>query len=231
MGVEVVNFRLSFRGKPAGTHVIKTEVAGKVRRMESRASFQGPIGDSVVTQRSRSSVQHHHSIRYREETQHREGKRVYDVHLDSQSGLVHATTGPKDVATAPYIRPYRDPLSLLGQVRALAGSSATGIAMLGKDVSVQYAGEVDLSTALGERRAWAYVLHPGGSVVYVDTTGSHVILKMTQRLPEGHLDSLVVSVASEATMETFGEEQRGSGKRNTSSRRRGRRRPRRRKRG
>lgn len=230
MSVEVVNFRLSYRGKPVGTHVIKTEVAGKVRRMESRASLQGPLGNAVITQRSRSSAQYHHSLRFREESQAREGKHVYDVHFDAQTGLVHASTGTKDVATTPYIRPYRDPLSLLGQVRALAGSSAAGIAMLGHDVTVQFAGEVDLSTALGEKRAWAYVLQPGGSVVYVDVAGDNAILKMTQRLAEGHLDSLVVSVSREATMESFGEDQRGGGKR-SASRRRGRRRPRRRKRG
>ncbi len=230
MSVEVVTYRLTYRGKPVGTHVIKSEVAGRVRRMESRAGYQGQLGNAVITQRSRASAQHHHSHRYREETQEREGKRVYDVHFDSQTGLVHASTGAKDVATAPYIRPYRDPLSLLSQVRSLAGNSVTNVAMLGKDVSVQFAGEVDISTALGEKRAWAYVLQPGGSVVYVDVTGSNAILKMTQRLTEGHLDSLVVSVSSEATMETFGDEQRTGGKR-SQSRRRGRRRPRRRKRG
>lgn len=230
MSVEVVSYRLTYRGKPVGTHVIKTEVAGKVRRMESRAAFQGLLGNSTVTQRSRSSASSHSSLRFREETQEREGKRVYEVRFDAQTGLVQASTGPKDVATAPYIRPYRDPLSLLGQVRSLAGQSVTGVALLGKDVTVQYAGEVELSTALGEKRAWAYVLHPGGSVVYVDVGGSHTILKMTQRLPEGHVDSLIVSVASEATLGSFGEDEKEKPGKRASSRRRGRRRPRRRKR-
>lgn len=228
MSVEVVSYRLAYRGKPAGTQVIKTEVLGRVRRMEAKAVFQGPLGNVTVTQRSRSSAQHHHSIRFLEETQERSAKRVFDVQFDAQTGLVRATTGPKDVATTPYIRPYRDPLSLLGQVRDLAGTSAYGVAMLGKDVSVQFAGEVELGTALGERRAWAYVLHPGGSVVYVDVREPHTILKLTQRLADGQLDSLLVSVASEASLEGFGEDEAG-GKR--GQKRRGRRRPRRRKRG
>ncbi len=231
MSVEVVTYRLSYRGKPAGTHVIKTEVTGKIRRMEARATFQGQLGNSVVTQRSRSSAASHHSMRFREETQEREGKRVYDVHFDAQAGLVRATIGAKDVATTPYIRSYRDPLSLLGQVRSLAGASAAGIAMLGKDVSVHFVGEVDVSTTLGDKRAWAYVLQPGGSVVYVDVAGSNTILKLTQRLPEGHLDSVVASVASEASLSGFGDEERGAGGKRGNSRRRGRRRPRRRKRG
>ena len=81
--------------------------------------------------------------------------------------------------------------------------------MLGKDVTVQAAGEVDLRTALGERRAWAYLLHPGGSVVYVDTAPPHTILKLVQRLPEGSLESLLVSVASEPSLEGFGDDDAG----------------------
>jgi len=229
MSVEVVSYRLTYRGKPAGTQVIKTEVVGKVRRMEARAAFQGPLGNATVLQRSRSSAQEHHSLGFREETQERDGRRVFDVTFDARSGLVKATTGPKDVATVPYVRPYRDPLSLLGEVRELAGAGAHGVAMLGKDVTVQAAGEVDLRTALGERRAWAYLLHPGGSVVYVDTAPPHTILKLVQRLPEGSLESLLVSVASEPSLEGFGDDDAG-GKRG-QQRRRGRRRPRRRKRG
>ncbi len=227
MSVEVVSYRLSYRGRPAGTQVIKTEVAGKVRRMEAKAAFQGPLGNATVVQRSRSSAQHHHSIRFSEETQERDGKRVFDVQFDAAAGLVKATTGPKDVATVPYIRPYRDPLSLLGQVRALAGESVHGVAMLGKDVAVQFVGEIDLTTALGDKRAWAYVMHPGGSVVYVDTQAPHAILKLTQRLADGHLDSLIVSIASEPSLEGFADD---AGKRGQQPRRRGRRRQRRRKR-
>src|SRR5690606_40946412 len=64
-----------YRGRPAGTQVIKTEVAGKVRRMEAKAAFQGPLGNATVVQRSRSSAQHHHSIRFSEETQERSEER------------------------------------------------------------------------------------------------------------------------------------------------------------
>jgi len=226
MSVEVVSYRLTYRGRPAGTQVIKTEVAGKVRRMEARAAFQGPLGNATVVQRSRSSAQHHHSLRFTEETQEREGKRVFEVQFDAASGLVRATTGRKDAATAPYIRPYRDPLSLLEQVRTLGGESVHGVAMLGKDVTVLLVGEVELTTALGERRAWAYRVHPGGSLVYVDMQAPHAILKLTQRLAEGYLDSLIVSIASEPRLEGFGDEDQKQGQ----PKRRGRRRQRRRRR-
>ena len=91
------------------------------------------------------------------------------------------------------------------------------------------AGEVDLATSLGNRRARAYLLHPGNSVVYIDTQAPHPILKLTQRLLDGHLDALLVSIASEATLEGFGDvgRQQESGPK-AGRRRRGRRRQKRR---
>ena len=229
MSVEVCNYRLSLRGKPVGTHVIKTEVAGRVRRMEAQSLFQGAMGNSRVLQRSRSSSHEHHSLRFREETQERSERRSFEVSFDANSGTVKASKGPKDRAEMPYLRPYRDPLSLLAEVRNLDISQPTEIAMLGKDVVVQLLGEVELNTALGEKRANAYLLHPGNSLVYVDKQEPHAILKLTQRLPDGHLDALLVSIASEASLEGFGEDGRNQERgAKPGRRRRGRRRQKRR---
>ena len=118
---------------------------------------------------------------------------------------------------------------MLAEVRRLGDSSATEIAMLGKDVVVQFLGAVDLNTALGDRKANAYLLHPGNSVVYVDAQAPHAILKLTQRLPDGHLDALIVSIASEATLEGFAEDERHQERGSKPGRRRrGRRRQKRR---
>jgi len=229
VSVEVCNYRLTLRGKPVGTHVIKTEEAGRVRRMEAQSLFQGALGSSRVLQRSRSSVGEHHSLDFREETQERSEKRTFEVDFDADSGLVRASKGPKDRSEIPYLRPYRDPLSMLAEVRRLGDSGATEIAMLGKDVVVQFLGAVDLNTALGDKRANAYLLHPGNSVVYVDSQAPHAILKLTQRLPDGHLDALIVSIASEATLEGFAADDRPQERGSKSGRRRrGRRRQKRR---
>jgi len=229
VSVEVCSYRLTMRGKPVGTHVIKTEETGRVRRMEARSHFQGALGNSSVVQRSRSSAHELHSLEFREETLERSEKRIFDVTFDESTGTVRASKGPRDKTELPYILPYRDPLSLLHEVRQLGEAVTTEVAMLGKDVSVQYAGEVDLATALGNRRARAYLMHPGHSVVYVDAQAPHAILKLTQRLADGQLDALLVSIASEATMEAFGEDdkpqERGS---KGGRRRRGRRRQKRR---
>jgi hypothetical protein len=231
MSVEVCSYRLTMRGKPVGTHVLKTENRGRFTRMEGKSVFQGGLGNLSVAQSSRSHSGTHHSLRFREETHERSENRTFDVAFDEMLGIVRASRGPRDVAETPYIRPYRDPLSLLNEIRNLGERGAVNVAMLGKDVSVQYVGDVDLSTSIGHKRARAYLLHPGQSVVYVDVQSPHTILKLTQRLADGHVDALLVRVASEPTLDAFGEEERrqepeGRG----GKKRRGRRKPRRRRR-
>lgn len=226
MPVEVCSYRLVLRGKPAGTHVLKTEGKGRHTQLEGRAQFQGPLGLATVHQRSRCHAQRHFSLRFREEMQDRNEQRVFDVTFDNQQGVVTAAKGAKDVARMPYLRPYRDPLSLLHELRSLGEVELARLPMLGKDVMVQFVGEHDLDTALGRKRARAYLLHPGQSVVYVDVVAPHTILKLTQRLPDGHLDALLVKVASEPSLEPFDEAAEQGGK--SGKRRSRRRRPRRR---
>lgn len=229
--VEVVSYRLSHRGKPVGSQTIKTAEQGRQTQLEIRSQFQGSFGVGTVVQRSRCLARGV-SLRFLEETQERSDNRKFDVVFDAKKGLVTAAKGPKDNAEMPYLLPYRDPVSLLHEIRQLGDiDEPYRVPLLGKEVTIQLAGEVELDTVLGKRRARAYVLHPGQSVVYVDVEEPHTILKLTQRLPDGHLDALLVKVATEATIDPFGEasEQRSKGGR--SGRRRGqRRRPRRRKR-
>ena len=229
--VEVVSYRLSHRGKPVGIQTIKTADLGRHTQLENRSQFQGTFGVGTVVQRSRCHMQGV-SLRFLEETQERSDNRKFDVVFDAKAGLVTAAKGPKDNAQAPYLLPYRDPLSLLHEIRQLGELEGPyRIPLLGKEVTVQLAGEVELDTVLGKRRARAYVLHPGQSVVYVDVEAPHTILKLTQRLPDGHLDALLVKVATEASIDPFGEPTEPRGKGGKSGRRRGqRRRPRRRKR-
>ncbi len=238
MSVEVMSYRLTYRGKPAGTQVLKSELRGRHAQLEGRSQFQGPLGTSTVVQKSRSHAQRYFSLRYLEETQERNESRSLDVTFDAATGLVTAVKGPKDQAAIPYLVPFRDPLGLLYELRALdAPAQPATVPMLGKDVRVQFAGVVDLETALGQRRARAYLLHPGQSVVYVDVAEPHHILKLTQRLAEGHLDALLVKVGSEPSLEPFGEApppRRSKGGRDKAERDKGdqpqKRRPRRRRR-
>lgn len=206
MSVEVMSFRYTYRGKPAGTQVIKTELKGRHTQLEGKAQFQGALGNATVVQRSRCSAERFFSLRYLEETQERNESRSFDVTFDPQTGLVSAVKGQKDQASVPYLVSYRDPLSLLHELRTIGErAEPVLIPLLGKTVSVQYGGEVELDGPFGPRRARAYVLHPGQSVVYVDNQAPHHILKLTQRLADGHLDALLIKVASEAALEPFGE--------------------------
>ncbi len=241
MAVEVLSYRLTLRGKNVGTHVVKTAELGSEVQLEAKSQFQGSTLNATITQRSRSHAERHHSLRYREEVVERNEQRVLDVNFDARSGLVTASKGARDSASMPYIRDYRDPLSLLHELRFLAAGGAdearSGDAaslgptadavfpLLGKDVHVQYKGEADVETALGVKRARAYLLHPGMSVVYVDAEAPHHIVKMSQRLPEGLLDVVLVKLGSEQSLPAFGGEGRsGAGREPGSARRRSRRR-------
>ena len=204
MSVEVCSYRLTLKGKPAGSHVLKTQSLGRVMQLEGRAQYQGALGSTTIVQRSRCHATRHFSLRFREETTDRGGQHAFDMTFDAQEGVVVAGRGPRDQATIPYIRPYRDPLSMLLDLRSADGDAPLRLPMIGKDVIAQRASEVELDTALGRRRAAAYLLHPGGSAVYVDLDPPHLVLKMTQRLTDGYVEALLVRVAQEAEMEAWG---------------------------
>jgi len=244
MAVEVCSYRLTHKGKPVGNHEIKVQRGGRVTLLESKALFQGGLGTVTVVQRSRCGSEAPVSLRFREETSERSGQRTFEVAFDADQGVVTASRG-RDEATAPYLLPYRDPLSLLLELRGLAGQPELGaggrgegltehgqdvtvehvvVPMLGKDVTVQAAGEVRLDTALGTRTARAYLLHPGGSAVYVDREPPHLLLKMTQRLSDGYVDALLVKVAEEGELEDWGVPGGGPKRQGSSKRRRSRRR-------
>ncbi len=225
MPVEVCSYRLSHKGKPVGSQELKTFQRGRVTLLEGRALFQGSLGTATVVQRSRCTGPRGVSQRFREETTERSGPRTFDVVFDPEQGLVTATKG-RDRATAPYLLPYRDPLSLLLELRDLGDRDHAMVPMLGKQVTVARAGEVELDTSLGPRTAMAYLLHPGGSVVYVDREAPHHILKMTQRLVDGYVDALLIKVGEESDLQDFdapsggGSGNKGGGKRRRRSRRR-----------
>lgn len=230
MAVEVVSYRLAMRGKNVGTHVMKTAVLGREVQLEAKSQFQSSTFNATVTQRSRSHAQLRHSLRFREEVVERNEQRFLDVTFDTRNGVVTASKGPRDTSSMPYFRDYRDPLSLLHELRGLgdAAPDATESAtfpMLGKDVHAQLAGEVDVETGLGVKRARAYLLHPGMSVVYVAVEAPHYIVKMSQRLPEGLLDVVMTKLGSEQALAQFGVEAKaapaeGQGQQKRRSRRR-----------
>jgi hypothetical protein len=223
MPVEVCSYRLTHKGKAVGNHELKVLRSHRVTLLEGKAMFQGSLGTATVVQRSRCRPGGAVSLHFREETSERSGQRSFDVVFDAEQGLVTASRG-REQATSPYLLPYRDPLSLLFELRALSGEEHVVVPMLGKDVTVQRAGEVELDTALGSRSAAAYVLHPGGSAVYVDREPPHLVLKMTQRLSDGNLDAVLVKVAEETEMEDWsgggGASKSRGGKRRRRSRRR-----------
>lgn len=236
MPIEGFTYRLLHRGRPAGRLVLRTGERGRVALVEARLQLQGALGTATWTQTSRCHAQRHHSLRWHEESDTRGETRSFEVRFDSEAGLVIATRGRQDQATMPYLRPYRDPLSLLRELRAWTAQEAAGLGprplpvrvpLLGKDVAVVRATEVELDVAGTRRRGRAYLLHPGGSTVVVDLAPPHAVLRLVQRLPEAALEATLVDVSEEPTMAGWDEPaepatRRSGGRRRGRRRRRGR---------
>jgi hypothetical protein len=207
--VEALTYRLTHRGKPAGRLLVRTGERGRIAVVEARMQLQGALGAATVTQTSRSHAHRHHSLRWHETSEGRGDARPYEVRFDADAGLVSATIGRHDTATAPYILAYRDPLSLVRELRAVTAEVGThgapptapwSVPMLGKDVVVARVLEMTVELPTGPRAALGFVLHPGGSVVAIDRSPPHAPLRLLQRLPEGVLEALLVEVGEEQTM-------------------------------
>ncbi len=201
MSVEVCSYRLSLRGKPIGSQVLRTQKRGRTVSLEAKLMLQGSLGQQTVIQSSRQFERGPHSLGFSEEIIDRSEKRRYELSFDSNSGLVKASRGPKDKAELPYIRAYQDPLGLLYQIRRLSTEvEQERVPMLGKDVVIERLGATTLETALGKRQAQVFVLYPGGSYVYVDTEAPHYILKLTQRFDGQHIEAFLTKIAQEQDM-------------------------------
>ena len=224
MSVEVLTYRLEARGGPAGRQVLRTEASERNVRLECEARFEGPLPRAEVVQLSRCRPDDGVSYSFQERTRDRNGTRGFRFDLDARAGLIRFTRSDGDAAEAPAIEPIRDPLSLLRELRRAApDAQRIRVPMLGKAVEARAVGEAELTTDLGPKRARTYLLHPGGSWVWIDVAPPHAILKLAQRTPDGRVDALVASIAQEASMPLW-EELDDDRRKATTGRRRKRRR-------
>ncbi len=221
MATELCSYRLNLYGKAVGTHTLRTQPGKQEVRLEARLALQGSLGQKTITQTSQLNTSLE-SMRFTEETQERSETRIFEVTFDVERGVVRASQskgGKNDVAEVPYTLPYRDPLGLLHALRELP--ERLRLPLLGKDVVAERLTPISLETALGERRAYPYVLYPGPNYLYIDAAPPHLILRFTQRFEGGLLDAFLMKVAQEDT--AIQEDTRPSKRSRRRRRRRGRR--------
>lgn len=224
MSVEVHTYRLEVQGVPAGRHVLRNRDEARQTRLEAELQLEGPLGPATVVQLSRCHRDEMISHEFREHTRDRHGEREMRIDFDGRDGLVRMRRSGDDSAETPYLLPFRDPLSMLLELRRTASEAEpVRIPMLGKPVLARPLGEVDLDTALGPKRAHAYLVQPGGSWLWIDVEPPHAILKFTQRSPEGRLDALLVSVASDTRLPAWSQAEDAGKPRKSRKRRRRRR--------
>lgn len=223
MSVEVLEYRLEVRGVPAGRQVVRSRTDGRQVRMETEVTFDGPLPAATVVQLSRSLRDDFVSFEFRETSKDRSGERRFDIVFDDRDGLVTFRRGDEK-AEAPYVEPFRDPLSLLRELRAApADATRIRVPMLGKTVEARALGEVEVETPLGTRRTRAYQLFPGGSWMWIDVGAPNAIVKFAQRTDDAVVDGVLSAIAETDALPLWD----AQGKR-SSGRRRGKRRRRRR---
>lgn len=224
MAVELCHYRLALRGKPVGSQFLSVEERGAAALLDAHLALQGSLGNADVRQRSKTHRQQFFSFAFEEETRSSSGRQSFSVTFDAEAGLVRASRGGGDQAAVPYVQAFEDPLGLLYHLRQLGPEAARlRVPMLGKEVLVERLGDTELETALGPRRAYAYLLQPGGSYVYVDQQAPHLILQLAQRLEGQLLEAFLVRVDEEAARPQPEEKENRRPRRRRSGRQRRRR--------
>ncbi len=193
---EKCQYTLSLQGSIAGSYVMRTNESKKGIFLQSHLKLQGTLGQQTVTQQSRLHPNDLYSLSFNEEASDRHQHSTWDVHFDVSNGLVTASRNKNDTVSMPYTLPFQDPLGLLYQIRKMS-TLPVKVPMLGKSVLVNFVKTSKLSTVLGEHEARIYILHPGGSYVYVDTKAPYHILKLTQKLQHQFVEGSLVKVTKE----------------------------------
>lgn len=226
MAIEVCSYRVSLRGKPVGSHTLRTQQRQRRILLEARLLLQGSLGQHSITQSSSLRADDLRSERFSEQS----NDSSYELVFDQNQGLVRARQQRQgdlpDQAEVPYICAYQDPLGLLYQLRYMpAEQPRLRVPMLGKDVCVERLKNVHTDSVFGEREMQVLLLRPGSSYLYIDAEAPHYIMAMAQPLDNQMLETMLVKVSQEEGSL----EPNPSGSTRPTARNQKRRRPRRRK--
>ena len=193
--MELVSYRLSYRGKPVGNYSLSADTVSNTVFLEAKMMLQGSLGTTTIHQTSKTNKTHYFSYSFQELTNSPGQNRRYNVIYDKNNGLIKASRSANDKSEIPATVPFVDPIGLLYMVRFLdLDKDRFVVPMLGKTVIISKIAQKELDTALGKKTANVYKLHPGKSLVYVDIEEPHHILAMTQYIGNKFLDSFIVKV-------------------------------------
>ncbi len=193
--MELVSYRLSYRGKPVGNYSLSADNKGSMVFLEAKMMLQGALGTTTINQTSKSHRSQFFSYSFQELTNSPGQNRRYNVVYDKKEGLIKASRSGTDKAEIAAIVPIVDPIGLLYKIRFLdPNKDRFLVPMLGKTVIVHKIAQKELETAFGKKMTNVYKLHPGKSLVYIDLEKPHHILAMTQYIGNKFLDSFIVKV-------------------------------------
>ncbi|HHO56115.1 MAG TPA: hypothetical protein ENK21_06970 [Trueperaceae bacterium] len=193
--MELVSYRLSYRGKAVGNYSLSADSVSNTVFLEAKMMLQGSLGTTTINQTSKTNKTHFFSYSFQELTNSPGQNRRYNVIYDKNHGLIKASRSASDKSEIPAITPIVDPIGLLYKIRHLdLEKDRFLVPMLGKTVIISKIAQKELDTAFGKKMTNVYKLHPGKSLVYVDIEKPHHILAMTQYIGNKFLDSFIVKV-------------------------------------
>ena len=196
--LETCYYKVSLQSKAVGNYQLSTQRTRYSTLLDAKLSLQGSFANQTISQRSKLRYPQLYSLHYREENNDRQHTRSYEVFFDSEQGLVRAIKNGSDKANIPYTVAFQDPLGLLHQVRSLDRDvEQLRVPMLGKSVTVERISTNTLSVMGQDREVDVYIIYPGSNYIYVEVEKPRRIVKLSQRVHQQWLESLLVKVETQ----------------------------------
>ncbi len=215
-----MEYRLESRRGALGRMVVREETQGDSVRVESETEWSSAAWNKRMLLLSRSDAQTFESQEFREIERDPQGERKSIFRFDHDNGVVKLKRSSGEVADAPLLEGYADPLSMLLRLRhAGRDMERLRIPMIGKTVEARFVSEREIDTPVGSFHARAYRIVPGSHLVWVADKAPHAVVKFAQWTPNGPIEGTLDRLATEQRLPLW-EQEKKPGRRRRGRRRR-----------
>lgn len=216
-----MEYRLESRRGALGRMVMREETRGDAVRLESETEWSSAAWNKRMLLLSRADAVTFESQEFREVERDGQGERKSIFRFDEASGVVKLKRSSGEVAEAPWLEGYVDPLSMLLRIRhAKAGIDRLRLPMIGKTVEARLISEREIETPVGSFQARAFRIVPGSQLVWVAEDAPHAIVKFVQWTPNGPVEGTLDRLATEQRLPLWDQEKKPGRRRRGRRRRR-----------
>lgn len=215
-----MEYRLESRRGALGRMVVREETQGDSVRVESETEWSAAAWNKRMLLLSRSDADTFESQEFREIERDTQGERKSIFRFDRSSGVVKLKRSSGEVADAPLLEGYVDPLSMMLRIRhADVDTERLRIPMIGKTVEARFVGTRAVDTPIGSFQARAYRIVPGAHLLWVADEAPHAVVKFAQLTPNGPVEGTLDRLATEQRLPLW-EQEKKPGRRRRGRRRR-----------